>query len=122
MPLLAGAIVYLLFRPVNPVSSYFHSIKRIPVEYGWLKWFLGIFPDFCWSYSLAFSLYLFGLHYKLNRYHLALAILFLLVFSEWVQLFFPHQFTFDAYDLLAAVFAFSVSTLQIRKIRYEKTN
>jgi hypothetical protein len=120
MPLFAGAIIYVLFRPVNPLSAVLPRIKRIPISNAWLQFLVDVFPDFCWSYSLAFALYLYGFYYKLHFRCTVLAVFFLLVFSEWVQRYFPRHFTFDIYDLFAAVFAFILSTLQMNKIAYEK--
>ena len=120
MPLFAGAIVYILFRRVNPLYAVVPSIKPIPIGNGWLQYFVDVFPDFCWSYSLAFALYLYGFYYKLPFPYMVLTVFSLLVSSEWVQRYFPRHFTFDIYDLLAAVFAFILSTLQISKIAYEK--
>jgi hypothetical protein len=120
MPLFTGAMVYALFRPVNPLSVVVHSTKPIPMGNAWLQFFVDVFPDFCWSYSLAFALYLYGFYYKFHFRYTVLAVFFLLVFSEWVQRYFPRHFTFDIYDLFAAVLAFILSTLQMRKIAYEK--
>lgn len=115
LPLLAGGLVYLLFRPgpyrLTQVQTGRHLHGR-----GWTM-LADTLPDFCWSYSLAMALYLYTLYFRRPRRLMAVAVLFLLLGAEAVQLFFPARFTFDGYDLIAAFLAFLLSTYVYNKIR-----
>ncbi|MGV3658465.1 MAG: hypothetical protein ACO1NX_10930 [Chitinophagaceae bacterium] len=83
-----------------------------------MKLLVNVAPDFCWSYSLTASLYLYALVYNLPA-KMAVFIIFLLVMlSEYIQLYI-NSFTFDVYDIAASAFAF-VLALYLIKPFYEK--
>lgn len=120
LPLITGALVYLFLRPSNFLSRLFNIQKSVPVKSSLLWQFFFVLPDFCWSYSLSCALFLFSIFYNFNFKTNAILIFILLVCSEVVQVFFPRQFRFDVFDLLAAVLAFILSSLQMKIIAYEK--
>lgn len=119
LPLIAGALVYFFFRSATFLSSFLGFEKNIPVKNGVLRLLVFTLPDFCWSYSLASALYLFSHFYERSFKLTAVAILMVLLLSELVQLFFPQRFTFDVYDLAAAVLAFIWCTFQMKNTAYE---
>ena len=115
LPLLAGALVYLFFRP-----DFFADTPKIRVQQAWLKQIVFTFPDFCWSYSFACALYLYSNQYGLNFKRSAIFFFVLIVGSEVVQMAVPQYFTFDLYDLAATGIAVSLSTFQMKRTVHEK--
>jgi hypothetical protein len=61
------------------------------------------------------ALYLFGAYQRLNFWKTTLLAGLAAIASEMVQLFFPFAFTFDLLDLLAAIFAFTLSFLYFKR-------
>lgn len=119
LPLAAGLIIYLFCRsgtwlhrlllfspakpPVIPPSNTFSRIIAFNV------------PDFCWCYSLSSALLLWEQwQHKKYRWLPAIVLLILLA-NEAVQYFLPSVFTFDLADMIAAILAFGLSFLLIRK-------
>lgn len=120
LPLLAGALVYLVFRPANFLTHFFQVDANLAVKYPLLRTFFFVLPDFCWSYSLASALFLFARYYTFPFSAAALLIFSVVAGSELVQLFFPTYFTFDVLDLAASVLAFLLSMLQLKRLAYEE--
>ncbi len=114
VPLFTGGLIYLFFR-----SAVFTYAPKVEVQQPWLKQFYFTLPDFCWSYSFAAALYLFSLYYHLCFIGTAMLIFIALIGAEVVQLYLPDQFTFDYFDLAAAVLAFVLCTFQMAKRAYE---
>ena len=115
MPLFIGALVYLFFR-----ADFFIGLPKITVQQAALKQIIFTLPDFCWSYSFASALYLFSIHYHLNGKWCVFLIFSIIAGSELVQLILPQYFTFDIFDLGAAVLAFMLSSVLIAKRSYEQ--
>ncbi len=106
LPLLAGALVYVCFRP-GGLLGYAYPLPQ-PIV---LQPLFGVLPDLLWSFSLANALFL----YQRSRGSVGtawrVAVFLLLLGQEWIQLLFPEYFRFDWWDLAASVFAYFLSIL-----------
>ena len=114
LPLIAGTVFYILFRPFPLAANLFPAQLQRESMPGFL---VNSFPDFCWSYSLAMALYLFALYFNIRRWKITLCTGVLLPGSELIQLLFPENFTFDIYDLVAVLIAFVLSYISFCIIR-----
>ncbi len=89
--------------------SYFLQLPAISTSNWLLKVVAFQVPDFCWSLSLASSLFLFQGKTEWGSYFFSFVVLLLLVGAEFIQSLFPQHFTFDWGDVVAAVLAFLLS-------------
>jgi hypothetical protein len=120
LPLLLGFLIYLLFR----TNTWFHQ-TMLPA---WKTQFAfdnstltAIFkfhlPDFCWSYSFTSALLLWKYWYKIKLPYFEPFLLLALMASEIIQVFLKPRFTFDWFDLVAAITAFCLSLFFLNKFR-----
>ena len=116
LPLAAGGMVYLLLRSNSWIhAQLFTPGADLPVikSQGLLADLLKYnFPDFCWSYALAASLFVWQRWSGYARWWVTVLALLLLIGSEFIQLVQPG-FTFDWKDLVAAFLAFTLSYMGI---------
>lgn len=109
LPLVIGFIIYLSGRNDTLLNKHLNIAFHYSVPHSW--WF-NIFrfnlPDFCWDYSFSSALFLWGKMIIAKIKYFPFAVLFLLIASEAIQIFF-RSFTFDWLDMLAAIFAFFLS-------------
>lgn len=123
LPLLAGVLVYILFRHNTWFHIHILSVNRaspfIKLNGAAGNIISYQFPDFCWSYSIAASLILWQISYKVNFSGFSLFVLLIVVAAEVIQLLMPHSFTFDWADILAALLAFLLSFYTL--VYYEKS-
>jgi hypothetical protein len=122
LPLVIGTAIYLLMRQ-GAWLHHFTGVGRgssvIVAANGLQKIFANQGPDFCWCFSLASALFIFQTIAGIKSNTYALLVLIVLVLSEVIQLLFPGQFTFDWWDVGAAVLAFLLSFI-LNRSRYEK--
>jgi hypothetical protein len=120
LPLLIGLVVYIFFRKGSYLNAAVTDDLYFEIKSPLLSIIIFSLPDFCWSYSFASALFLVSIYYG-YRIKKSSGIIFLLItVSELIQLLFPHYFTFDLYDLIAAILAFVLSYLLFTKLCYEK--
>lgn len=85
LPLLAGVLIYVLFRvPVTRLHTLLgikHRWMELPPFWG-RYWILYHFTDMCWAYSLTFTLAILG---KNKAWEAAAICTFLLSFIEFAQ-------------------------------------
>lgn len=120
-PLLAGLLIYLLFR----YDSWLHDClfdqdTRLPllVMVGPIADFVKYqFPDFCWSFSLTAALVVWKNWWGRPIPFFLFYIILIAAGSELIQLGVFNGFTFDIRDLFAAVLAAVLSFYLI--IKYE---
>jgi hypothetical protein len=106
LPLILGGIIYIFFHKPNlalheyvKTANYYHLFQK---NY-FFKLLLNYIPDFLWAYSLS---YFFNTYLPNSwKWKKPVSILFLISFSECIQLFLPTIFTFDFYDLLISICA-----------------
>jgi hypothetical protein len=112
LPLAVGGLVYLLFRSNSWIhAQLFSPGADLPVIkiHGFLADVLRYnFPDFCWSYALAASMFVWQRWSEYPRKWVTVLALLLLTGSEFIQLVQPG-FTFDWKDLVAAILGFGLS-------------
>jgi hypothetical protein len=115
LPLLLGAIIYILFRKDTLIHKWLLPADYDPVtadlsRTARLNYFMAFnLPDLCWSYSFASALFISENVLGKTSRLFPLFVLLLLIISEFVQLLFPGNFTFDWMDLAATVCAFGLS-------------
>jgi hypothetical protein len=113
LPLLASTFIYILFRSNTwfhlQVLHYSQNKPLITLEGFTGKIIVNQIPDFCWSYSLASSLFLWHYWSETKFYRFPVFVLLVLLASEFVQLLLSGYFTFDWADVIAAVIAFLLS-------------
>ena len=110
LPLLAGALIYIFFRPEvwfvrqlgvkGIILSAPGPLTRIMIYSG---------PDFFWAYAFSSALLFWGRNNP-NKYF-PLLILLMLFLSEIIQLVLKPGFRFDWIDLAAVTLAFGLSLL-----------
>lgn len=114
LPLIAGFLIYFFFRP-NVWFVQFFDKRESLISFSQMNQFqkLLIFsgPDFCWTYSLSSALFIWGNWQGQNLKYFPAFVFFLIVLSELGQLFIPKNFTFDWFDIFAALLAFLLSYL-----------
>lgn len=118
LPLIIGCIIYLFGRNNTWLNENLHGlyINSAFQNTSFYKIVVYNVPDFCWDYSLASALFLWGRYYFKNKKLLAVIIFLILILSETIQIFFPKTFTFDWLDECAAMLAFLLSySLNYRK-------
>jgi hypothetical protein len=112
LPLIIGTAIYLLMRQ-GTWLHYFTGMGRgrpvILAANGLQKILANQGPDFCWCFSLASALFIFQKITGIKSKTYALFVLTVLALSEAIQLLFPGQFTFDWWDVCAAIVAFLLS-------------
>lgn len=116
LPLVGGLLIYVFFRTDSYLADLF------PASWKWksgnkiLLFVTGWLPDFLWSFSFANFLFT----YKLSSgFYYNFFVLLIVLLAELIQFFFNNAFTFDYFDLLAAVIAWLVS-LKMKTLFYEK--
>lgn len=123
LPLLIGLLIYLFFRPnvafVQWVStrepliplSQLNKLQQLVIYSG---------PDFCWSHSLSSALFIWEKLQGSPIRYFALVVLLLVIGSEMIQFLLTSTFTPDWMDVFAALSAFILSYLLIRRPYNEK--
>lgn len=122
LPLLTGYFIYFFFRP----EYWFVKIieKREAVlninELSLIEKIL-IFSgsDFCWAFSFSSALFLWEANQQKRFRFLPVIVLIILVGSELIQPILTAKFTLDWWDVFAALLAFCLSFVLLRR-RYEK--
>ena len=121
LPLLAGTLIYLLFRNDSWLHDrLFDQDTRLPLL-GMEGMIADIvkyqLPDFCWSFSLTAALVVWKNWWGRPIPFFLLYIILIVAGSELIQLSVFNGFTFDIRDLFAAVLAAVLSFFLI--IKYE---
>jgi hypothetical protein len=118
LPLVAGLAIYVFFRKNTWIHHHLlpPGLHTFNIPQSWLNnFFIFNMPDFCWSYSLTSSLFIWEKSSDYKIKYLPALILLFLVAAESVQYFVPSQFTFDWLDIIAAVSAFFLSYMLNRQ-------
>lgn len=123
LPLIIGYFIYFFFRP----GYWFVQLlcKREPlVTIHELSLIERIFifsgSDFCWAFSFSSALFIWeNTQYKRFRY-LPLLALIIVVGSEFIQHIFNVKFTWDWWDVVAALLAFCLSFVLLRRNNEKK--
>jgi len=113
IPLLIGGCVYVFFRTGGLLGFSIAGPGRIDNQL-W-RGVINVLPDFCWAFSLVNALYLFAAYQQVGFWKTTWFALFLIIISETVQLLLPGSFTFDWFDLFAAIAAFLLSFLYFKR-------
>ena len=124
LPLSAGALLYLYWRPDAYISKLISSLFRMPAEpvhgrpagiYRFIRYYL---CDILWAYALTFSL---SLYFGKNALWAALAVgVGFAVLTELLQLL---PVTPGSFDILDIIIEMAVCTLTIIIINlYERRN
>jgi hypothetical protein len=113
LPLLIGASVYVFFRQKGLLGLSWANPGNPGNDLG--RILINTIPDFCWSFSLANALHLFGAYQQAGFWKTTRLAGLAVIVSEIVQLFFPFAFTFDLFDLFAAILAFALSFLYFKR-------
>ena len=118
-----AGIIYFFFRPDVVFVQWFS--KREPlVPLSQLNKLQQLFiysgPDFCWSYSLSSALFVWERWQGSWIRFFSLIVLLLILGSELIQFLLTSAFTPDWMDVLAALSAFILSYLLIRRPYNEK--
>lgn len=122
IPLIIGGFVYLFFRSSTWIHYHIfnyakvHPIVSLSGTWGNILAFQ--LPDFCWSYALSSSMFLWKKTNGIRYSYISLLIASIVIGAELIQIFMPAMFTFDSRDLLAAGIAFLLSYHFFN--RYEK--
>ena len=115
LPLAVGGMAYLLLRSNSWIHAQFFSRgSDLPVikSHGFMSDILKYnLPDFCWSYSLASSLFIWKRWWDAAIPLFSFWVLLILAGSELIQLLPGSDFRFDPIDLFAAFLAFGLSFL-----------
>jgi hypothetical protein len=117
LPLLFGLTIYVLFRR----NTWLHqnlfpfSIQKIDRQH-YIAGDLLVYslPDFLWCFSFSSSLILMKQYLKFEYQFFYPTVLLLLIGAECIQFLSPGIFTFDFWDLGAAVLAFLMSILFLK--------
>jgi hypothetical protein len=112
LPLLVGLLIYLYFRENTLLHQWIgcrNQASSISITNGLLHLVAYQLPDFCWSISFASALFLFQYHFKIEGKGFFYFVMALIVSTELVQLLVPQLFTFDWWDLIAAITAVLLS-------------
>lgn len=124
LPLIAGAIIYLLLRQDTFLHQLFFSgsgSKAIAISKNLVTdIFVYNLPDFCWCYSFASALFIWERWQGNKIKFFSVVVLSVLVIGELIQIFLSSFFTFDWGDIVAAIIAFGLSYYQISKDEKEK--
>lgn len=123
LPLIIGGSIYFFFRNHTWLNYYIFQkdqfLMKPPIGFP-SKLFLYVFPDFCWSYSFTSATLIWGKFYQIRLKLLPLLILCTLIICEAAQVMFKSYFTFDWFDMIAAILAFILSMANIKYWSYEK--
>lgn len=122
LPLLIGYFIYFFFRP----NYWFVQLidRREPLVTlhelsGIEKIFVFSGSDFCWAFSFSSALFIWeSTQYQRVRY-LPFVVLIIVVGSEFIQHILTADFTLDWWDVFAALLAFCLSFVLLRR-NYEK--
>lgn len=113
LPLAVGGMAYLLLRSNSWIHAQFFSRgSDLPVikSHGFMSDILKYnLPDFCWSYSLASSLFVWKRWWGAAIPLFSFWVLLILAGAEMIQLLPGSDFRFDLIDLFAAFLAFGLS-------------
>jgi predicted Na+-dependent transporter len=123
LPLFIGFFIYFFFRPDILFIQWFTNREpAIPLHQLNKLQELFIFsgPDFCWSYSLSSALFIWEKWQGKKIRLFPLVVLMVVVCSELIQYLLASVFTPDWIDVLAALSAFILSYLLIRRQVNEK--
>ncbi len=117
LPLLAGLLIYIFYRDNTWLHQHMFigtgpKLDKPPGLAGHIVVYT--LPDFCWCFSFASSLILLKQWLGIRSDYFNIEVLLLLICSELVQLLFPAHFTFDSWDIGAAVLAFLLSVLLLK--------
>jgi hypothetical protein len=122
LPLLIGFIIYSIARPDNWITQNILSIifsNKESDNSSPTNWFAIIIvfngADFCWSYSLTSALLVWKKLAAFKTAFFSVLIFIIILVQELVQYFFPSYFTFDIWDIVAAILAFLLSFALNRK-------
>jgi hypothetical protein len=130
LPLVIGFYIYAAYRPAS--IGFFSPVDRlvkawaippiIPIDTRqpgiFARFLLFYLPDICWAFALANALALVWWHRVRSPLRLYAGIATLVAASEILQYWTPRHFTFDWYDLLAAIVAVVLSYSCLKKIKY----
>ncbi len=122
LPLIIGYFIYFFFRP----DYWFVQLidKREPIvtihELSLIeRIFIFSGSDYCWAFSFSSALFIWeGTQHQRFRF-LPVIVLITLVGSEFIQHLLKSSFTWDWWDVVAALLAFCLSLVLIRR-NYEK--
>jgi hypothetical protein len=117
LPLLIGALIYVFYRPHGLLNFSFYKPGALNVP----MILIYSLPDFFWGFSMAMALHLFSFHFGYSRKLTTLIIMTLTLGSEFLQLLFPQNFTFDVWDIMALVIAIILSNLLVKTQNAERT-
>ncbi len=123
IPLLIGFFIYYFFRPDILFVHWFTKREPVIPLYQLTKLqelFVFSGPDFCWSYSLSSALFTWEKWQGSRIRFFLLLVLFVVTGSELIQFLLTSVFTPDWMDVLAALSAFILSYLLIRRPYNEK--
>ncbi len=123
LPLIIGGSIYIFFRcntwlHINILNDN-QPVYRCSLNGTTGRIITFQFPDFCWNYALASSLFLWQNWSKIVIPGFPLLVALLLLVAEFAQYFLSSMFTFDAADLVAAILAFWLSFRYVNS--YEKS-
>ena len=116
LPLIAGLLIYFFFRPDVWFMQFFDKREALISFYQinrFQKLLIFSGPDFCWAYSLASALFIWEKWQGRFLKYFPTFVFFLIVLSELGQLFISKIFTFDWFDVVAALIAFALSYLLV---------
>lgn len=116
LPLVAGLLIYVFFRTGSYLADLFPASWKWQGENKTVLFVIGWLPDFLWCFSFANFLFTYRLS---SGFYYSFIVLLILLIGELIQGFFNTAFTFDYFDLLAAVIAWLMS-LKMKTLFYEK--
>ena len=122
-PLIIGFLIYFFFRPnVWFVQFLWNKEAMISLTEmnGGQKLLIFSGPDFCWAYSLSSALFIWEKWQGSAIRYFPLVVLLLVVGAELIQFVLTSFFTPDWMDIFAALSAFILSYLLIRRQHDEK--
>ena len=119
LPLVIGLAIYVFFRKNTWLHHHLlpQAFDTITLPQNRVSdFFIYNVPDFCWSYSLSYALFMWnGSSPFIAQGKFAMGVVVLLITVEVIQIWMPSKFTFDWLDLAATLVAFCLSWIQYRK-------
>lgn len=116
-PLLTGGASYIFLRRNGLFGVSINLIYSKPSQL-WMT-VINVLPDFCWAFSLSNALHFLFSHNTFPFAKSTFIIALVIVFSEVIQVFFSGYFTFDIFDLFAALIAVCLSSKYCQRNLYE---